>query len=259
MAERLIVNGPQIDHAELASRLGVVLSPDILALALTHRSFAYEQGGLPTNERLEFLGDSVLGIVVTDTLYRKFADSPEGQLARMRAAIVNSKSLADVARTIGLGEFVLLGRGEQSTGGADKSSILADTVEALIGAVYIDHGLPAATQFIHRFFDPVIERASELGAGLDWKSSLQELTARHGLGAPTYIVDQTGPAHDRRFTASVQVGDRSYGAGEGRSKKEAEHVAAAAAWREISEVAATESQIAQGSRNATTDRHAGTA
>ena len=175
---------PNIDSSELTSRLGVELSPSILRLALTHRSFAYEHGGLPTNERLEFLGDSVLGIVVTDTLYRDYAESPEGQLARMRAAIVNSKSLADVARTIGLGQFILLGRGEQTTGGADKSSILADTVEALIGAVYIDRGLPAATDFIHRFFDPVIERASELGAGLDWKSSLQELTALYGLGAP---------------------------------------------------------------------------
>lgn len=224
---------PNIDSSELTSRLGVELSPSILRLALTHRSFAYEHGGLPTNERLEFLGDSVLGIVVTDTLYRDYAESPEGQLARMRAAIVNSKSLADVARTIGLGQFILLGRGEQTTGGADKSSILADTVEALIGAVYIDRGLPAATDFIHRFFDPVIERASELGAGLDWKSSLQELTALYGLGAPHYVVDQTGPAHDRHFTASVEVGGKSYGAGEGRSKKEAEHVAAAAAWREI--------------------------
>jgi ribonuclease-3 len=244
---------PQIDSSELTSRLGVELSPSILRLALTHRSFAYEHGGLPTNERLEFLGDSVLGVVVTDTLYRDYAESPEGQLARMRAAIVNSKSLADVARTIGLGQFILLGRGEQATGGTDKSSILADTVEALIGAVYIDRGLPSATDFIHRFFDPVIERASELGAGLDWKSSLQELTALHGLGAPRYVVNQTGPAHDRRFTASVDVGGESYGAGEGRSKKEAEHVAAAAAWRDITDA------HSQAPKQADTDRDAGTA
>lgn len=223
------------DLTELASRVGVAVSPEILRLAVTHRSYAYEQGGIPTNERLEFLGDSVLGIVVTDTLYRSFPDSAEGQLARMRAAVVNAKSLADVARTIGIGDFVLLGRGEQTTGGADKSSILADTMEALIGAVYLDCGLAEATDLIHRFFDPVIERASELGAGLDWKSSLQELTAVHGLGAPRYVVDQTGPAHDRQFTASVEVGERSYGHGEGRSKKEAEHVAAEAAWRAISQ------------------------
>ncbi len=224
----------EIDLEGLCERLGVDLSPGLARLALTHRSFAYEHGGVPTNERLEFLGDSVLGIVVTDTLYRSYPESAEGQLARMRAAIVNAKSLADVARTIDLGGFILLGRGEEATGGADKSSILADTMEAVIGAVYLDHGLREATDLIHRFFDPVIDKAAELGAGLDWKSSLQELTARHGLGAPHYVVEQEGPAHDRRFNAIVEVGDASYGNGTGRSKKEAEHVAAAAAWKQIS-------------------------
>lgn len=227
------VTEPEIDFESLFERLGVTLSAEIAQLALTHRSFAYEHGGIPTNERLEFLGDSVLGIVVTDSLYRGHPDSPEGQLARMRAAVVNSKSLADVARTIDLGGFIRLGRGERSTGGSDKSSILADTMEAIIGAVYLDHGLAQATDLVHRFFDPVIEQAAELGAGLDWKSSLQELTAAHGLGAPKYLVEQAGPAHDRTFTAVVEVGDVKFGNGVGRSKKEAEHFAAATAWKEI--------------------------
>ncbi|MFA7265805.1 MAG: ribonuclease III [Candidatus Nanopelagicales bacterium] len=222
-----------IDFDDLRTRLGVELSNELAQLALTHRSFAYEHGGIPTNERLEFLGDSVLGIVVTDTLFRSHPGSAEGQLARMRAAVVNSKSLADVARTIDLGAFIQLGRGERATGGSDKSSILADTMEAIIGAVYLDHGLDAATELVHRFFDPVIASAAELGAGLDWKSSLQELTALHGLGAPKYVVAQAGPAHDRTFTAAVEIGDQSYGNGVGRSKKEAEHVAAAAAWKAI--------------------------
>ncbi len=230
-----------IDFEEFRQRLGVDLSAELAQLALTHRSFAYEQGGIPTNERLEFLGDSVLGIVVTDTLYRNNPDSPEGQLARMRAGVVNSKSLADVARTIELGEFIQLGRGELATGGSDKSSILADTMEAIIGAVYLDLGLVVATQFVHRFFDPVIAVAAELGAGLDWKSSLQELTAIHGLGAPTYLVEQTGPAHERRFTAVVEIGTETYGTGTGRSKKEAEHIAAATAWKEIEAVHSGES------------------
>ncbi len=145
--------------------------------ALTHRSYAYENGGLPTNERLEFLGDSVLGLVVTDTLYRTHPDLPEGQLAKLRAAVVNSRALAEVGRGLELGSFIRLGRGEEGTGGRDKASILADTLEAVIGAVYLDQGLDAAGELVHRLFDPLIEKSSNLGAGLDWKTSLQELTA----------------------------------------------------------------------------------
>lgn len=122
---------------ELVARLGVELSEDILKQAITHRSFSYENGGVPTNERLEFLGDSVLGIVITDELYRKNPEAQEGQLAKLRAAVVNARALADVARGLGLGEFLLLGKGEEATGGRDKSSILADAVEALLGAIYV--------------------------------------------------------------------------------------------------------------------------
>ena len=151
------------DPAELPSALGVPLGDELLERALTHRSYAYENGGLPTNERLEFLGDSVLGVVVTDTLFRGYPNLPEGQLAKLRAAVVNMAALAEVARGLDLGAYVRLGRGEEGTGGRDKASILADTLEAVIGAVYIDCGLESASGLVHRLFDPVIERSARLG------------------------------------------------------------------------------------------------
>jgi ribonuclease-3 len=155
-------------QARLAEMLDVPVSPALLERALTHRSYAYENGGLPTNERLEFLGDSVLGLVVTDTLFRSHPELPEGQLAKLRAAVVNMRALADVGRDLSLGSYVRLGRGEEATGGRDKSSILADTLEAVLGAVYIDRGLEAAARLVHRLFDPLIDQAATLGAGLDW-------------------------------------------------------------------------------------------
>jgi ribonuclease-3 len=220
-------------HAELCGLLDTTLSADLLERALTHRSFAYENGNLPTNERLEFLGDSVLGLVVTDTLYRNHPELPEGQLAKLRAAVVNMRAHADVGRSLRLGEFVRLGRGEESTGGRDKTSILADTLEAVLGAVYIDRGLVQAARLVHRLFDPLIDDAATLGAGLDWKTSLQELTATTALGVPEYAVSETGPDHQKLFTAVVQVSGEAYGEGSGRSKKEAEQEAAAAAWRRL--------------------------
>ncbi|MCF3175478.1 ribonuclease III [Streptomyces sioyaensis] len=220
-------------HTILEGRLGYKLETALLVRALTHRSFAYENGGLPTNERLEFLGDSVLGLVVTDTLYRIHPDLPEGQLAKLRAAVVNSRALAEVGRGLDLGAFIRLGRGEEGTGGRDKASILADTLEAVIGAVYLDQGLDAAGELVHRLFDPLIEKSSSLGAGLDWKTSLQELTATEGLGVPEYLVTETGPDHEKTFTAAARVGGVSYGTGTGRSKKEAEQQAAESAWRAI--------------------------
>lgn len=225
---------PDADTAELLAALGVPLGGELLERALMHRSFAYENGGLPTNERLEFLGDSVLGVIVTDTLFRKYPDLPEGQLAKLRAAVVNMRALAGVARGLRLGAYVRLGKGEEGTGGRDKSSILADTLEAVIGAVYLDQGLPAADGLVHRLFDPVIARSARLGAGLDWKTSLQELTAAEVLGVPEYHVEESGPDHQKSFRASVRIGTRTYGEGGGRSKKEAEQQAAEAAWTAIS-------------------------
>jgi ribonuclease III len=223
------------EQGGLQAGLGVSPDPVLLERALTHRSYAYENGGLPTNERLEFLGDSVLGLIVTDTLFRSHPDLPEGQLAKLRAAVVNMRALAGVARSLNLGAYIRLGRGEEGTGGRDKSSILADTLEALIGAVYLDLGLRAADELVHRLFDGLIVRSASLGAGLDWKTSLQELTATEDLGVPEYHVEESGPDHQKTFRAVVSVGGVAYGRGAGRSKKEAEQQAAEAAWRAIRE------------------------
>jgi ribonuclease-3 len=204
-----------------------------LERALTHRSYAYENGGLPTNERLEFLGDSVLGVVVTETLYVTHPDLSEGRLAKLRAAVVNARALAEVGRAIGLGEDVKLGRGEETTGGRNKASILSDTVEAVIGAVHLSGGIEVSADVVHRLFDPLIEAASALGAGLDWKTSLQELSAVQSLGVPEYVIEDEGPDHMKTFTAQVRVADQLYGNGVGHSKKEAEQAAAETAYGEI--------------------------
>ncbi|MDQ5973473.1 MAG: ribonuclease [Actinomycetota bacterium] len=221
------------DRSALLESLGATIDPALLDLALMHRSYAYEHGGLPTNERLEFLGDSVLGIVVTEALYTRYPDWTEGQLAKMRAAVVNANALADVARTLGLGDYLYLGRGEETTGGRDKSSILADTTEALFGAVFLTAGIDAARQVIHGLFDPLIEQAAELGAGLDWKTSLQEVAAAAGLGLPEYRVTNVGPDHAKEFSAEAVLGGAVLGSGAGRSKKVAEQQAAAAAYQRI--------------------------
>jgi ribonuclease-3 len=226
--------GAEREREKLLHALGVPLHPDLLERALTHRSYAYENGGLPTNERLEFLGDSVLGLIVTDTLFREHPDLPEGQLAKLRAAVVQMRALAGVARGLDLGTYIRLGRGEEGTGGRDKPSILADTLEALIGAVYTDRGLEVAGELVHRLFDPVIANSARLGAGLDWKTSLQELTAAEFLGVPEYRVEESGPDHQKTFRATVRVAGRTYGTGEGKSKKEAEQQAAEAAYTVIS-------------------------
>ena len=237
--------GPEASRDELREQLGdPVLDAELLNLALTHRSFAYENGHLPTNERLEFLGDSVLGVVITETLYVTHPDLSEGRLAKLRAAVVNARALAQVARTIGLGEHVLLGKGEESTGGRDKASILSDTVEALIGAVYLSGGFEAAATLIHLLFDPMLEDAAAMGAGLDWKTSLQELCANHELGVPEYVITDAGPDHMKTFTAQVRIGDRLHGDGHGRSKKEAEQQAAEAAYRTLSSEARVAAEVA---------------
>lgn len=210
------------------------MDPELLRRALTHRSYAYEHGGLPHNERLEFLGDAVLGIIVTDTLYRGHPDLSEGRLAKLRASVVNMRALATVARRIGpqgLGAYILLGRGEESTGGRDKNSILADTLEALFGAVYLDCGLAVTDRVIHELFDGMLTDAAAAGAGLDWKTSLQELTAQQGLGVPEYVMTASGPDHEKVFTAQAQVAGELFDASAGRSKKEAEQLAAETAYQ----------------------------
>ena len=220
---------------ELRVELGdPTLEPELLQLALTHRSYAYENGNLPTNERLEFLGDSVLGVVITETLYVTHPELSEGRLAKLRAAVVNARALAEVAHTLGLGQHIRLGKGEEATGGRDKASILADTVEALIGAIYLSGGFEDAARTVHLLFDPLLEAAAAMGAGLDWKTSLQELSALHDLGVPEYVIQDEGPDHMKTFTARVRVADRLHGRGVGRSKKEAEQQAAETAYRTLS-------------------------
>jgi ribonuclease-3 len=217
----------------LAAKLRVDIDPELLALALTHRSYAYEHGGIPHNERLEFLGDSVLGQAVTVMLFTTHPDLDEGQLAKRRASVVSTVALAEVARGIGLGSFLLLGRGEEQTGGRDKDSILADTMEAVIGATYLSAGADAATELVLRLTEPLLADPERYGAAMDPKTSLQELAARLGSTPPQYSIDSTGPDHDRQFTATVIVGDvRTTGGG--TSKKTAEMAAALTAWRTLS-------------------------
>jgi ribonuclease-3 len=178
----------------------------------------------------------VLSIIVTERLYREHPDLPEGQLAKLRASVVNMNALAGVAARLtadGLGAHLYLGRGEEMTGGRAKASILADAIEALIGAVYLEHGLEIAREVVNRLFDELMQSAPLLGAGLDWKTSLQELTAAASLGVPDYRITEVGPDHLKMFTATAVVAGRDLGSGEGRTKKEAEQKAAELAWRTL--------------------------
>ena len=202
----------------------------LLRRALTHRSFAFEAGGIGDNERLEFLGDAVLGLIVTDEIYGKLPDSAEGRLAKVRAAAVNTLSLADVARQAGFGRAVRLGVGEQQSGGADKDSILANTMEAILGAVYLDAGIGAATAVVMNLFAELLEDIILRRESLDYKTSLQELTASELSLMPVYAVTDSGPDHAKDFTAEVTIGDETLGTGTGRSKKEAEQEAAREAY-----------------------------
>jgi ribonuclease-3 len=218
----------------LEAALGTAVEPALLERALTHRSYAYENGGLPTNERLEFLGDAVLGLVVTDALFHDHPELAEGSLAKLRAAVVSTRALAEVARELGLGRWLRLGKGEESTGGRDKPSILADTMEAVLGAVYLERGVDGATKVIRRLFDPMMLAAAHPGASSDWKTALQEFTAAHSLGVPEYVLQDSGPDHAKAFTAEVIVAGTVRGSGAGGSKKQAEQQAAEQAWRALS-------------------------
>lgn len=220
--------------AQLTEKLGVEIDAELLGLALTHRSFAYENGGIPHNERLEFLGDSVLGLAVTTMLFTRHPELEEGALAKRRASVVSTVALAEIARAIGLGAHIRLGRGEEMTGGRDKDSILADAMEAVIGATYLSAGSEAATAMVLRLIEPLLEDPERYGAAMDPKTALQEIAARQGFPPPVYAVSATGPDHERRFTASVSVGELS-AAGEGTSKKTAEMAAALDLWRTLSE------------------------
>lgn len=220
------------DSAELAEILGVSIPADLLDQALTHRSFAYENGGLHY-ERLEFLGDAILQQVITLELFERFRELPEGDLSKRRAALVSTSALSEVARSIGLGAFLRLGNGEISTGGHDKSSLLADVVESIIGATYLSLGQTAASNLVIRLVGPLFDQADRFGISMDHKTALQEYCDRHAMGKPVYSVDAEGPEHARTFHATVSSNDVVLGSGSGTSKKNAEANAAMAALSEL--------------------------
>lgn len=217
--------------AALQRALGMpVDSTELWERALTHRSFAFEAGGSPDNERLEFLGDAVLQLVITDEIFRRFTAAREGRLAKLRAAMVNTARLAEVGRALDLGAAVKLGRGEEQSGGRDKDSILADTLEAVLGAIYLDRGLATVTQVILRLFRPLVDELSTQHAALDYKTSLQELAAAKLSSLPVYEVMDSGPDHDKEFVADAILDGERLGRGRGRSKKAAEQDAAREAY-----------------------------
>ncbi|WP_261164235.1 ribonuclease III [Microbacterium sp. Marseille-Q6965] len=225
------------DHRSLIEKLGVDIDAELLDLALTHRSYAFEHGGIPHNERLEFLGDSVLSLAVTSMLYERFPSDAEGTLSRRRAGVVSMVALAAVARELGLGAHLKLGRGEERTGGRDKDSILADATEAIFGAAYLSAGRTAALSLVQRLIAPLVDDPDRYGAVGDPKTAVQELAARMGVAPPAYEVTAEGPAHDRRFTAVVRVGDRE-ATGQGVSKKQAEMAAALRLWQDAQDAPA---------------------
>ena len=234
------VNGSQPateERLDIEEVLGLPFSdPALWETALTHRSFAFERGLALTNERLEFLGDAVLGLVITDLAFRQFPDLSEGELAKLRAATVKMPTLAAVARQLALGDLVRLGRGEEMSGGRDKASILADCMEAVLGAFYLDKGLEPTRELIERLFWPRMEAYARGEGDRDHKMTLQELASREFSVAPEYRVSSQGPDHAKEFTATVFLRGEPYGSGRGRSKKEAEQQAA----REALELIASE-------------------
>ncbi len=217
-------------YSELLEILGVDIDAELLELAFTHRSFAYEAGLTATNERLEFLGDSVLGMIVTEELFRKYPDLDESRLSPLRSGIVNMRALADIARTLDLGKYIRLGKGEEVTNGRDKNSLLADAFEALIGAMYISAGFEKTSECLLRLVGPTLSSAMAMGAGLDGKTALQELVASLGKATLEYQVTESGPDHDKSFEAIAIVGGEAIATGLGKSKREAEQAAARSAF-----------------------------
>ena len=214
----------------LEERLGYQFqNRTLLENALTHSSYANEHrdAGMPSNERLEFLGDSVLGMVVADHLYREHPLMPEGELTRTRAAMVCEDSLVEVARTLDLGCYLRLGKGEDAGGGRERPSILADATEAVIAAIYLDGGIAQARRTIRAL---ILGNEEELSASRDYKTALQELIQKESGRKLTYrLVGETGPDHAKRFSMEVDLNGTVIGAGEGRTKKAAEQAAAKAA------------------------------
>jgi ribonuclease-3 len=208
---------------------------EFLNQAFSHRSFAHELGELgENNERLEFLGDSVLGLVVAEYVYATLPDQPEGELARIKSFVVSEASLSEIARGLRVDNFILIGKGEEYSGGRSKKTILADCLEAIIGAYYLDSGFPAAEGFVHAMLIPEINKVLENRHAKDYKTLLQEFVQKRMKTYPRYrVVQKTGPDHDKTFWIEVHVGDRSFGAGKGKNKKEAEQEAARLAYENM--------------------------
>lgn len=233
---------PQAATQELLDALGTTISPELLVEALTHRSFSHEHAGAPNYERLEFLGDAVLEFVVTETLFRAHPDMTEGQLAKIRAKAVSEEELSQVARDkLHVSPFILLGHGEAAQGGAEKSSILCDIVESLIGATFLEHGIDGARELIHRLMDGALDEVATEGPALDWKTSLTVKAHEMGYGEPTYRMAVGGPDYAPVFTAQVRLGDSPeiVGVGSGSSKRKAQLAAAEMGWNRLDEIAKT--------------------
>jgi len=226
------------DLSALPEILGISFNdPSLLEQALVHRSYVNENPdfALASNERLEFLGDAVLGLVVAERLYQDFPHFTEGEMTKLRAALVCQNTLTRIARTIGLGDYLYLGKGEEASGGRRKSANLARALEAVIGAIFLDQGSVTTSDFILRLFDKELEKVTSRGAGIDYKSQLQELIQARGQPPPVYrVIEAVGPDHDRRFTVEVRAGGVVLGRGSGKSKKTAETEAARSALEGLS-------------------------
>ncbi|MEJ6573517.1 MAG: ribonuclease III [Actinomycetes bacterium] len=218
----------------MLTSLGTTLSSELLELAFTHGSYSRENGGVPTNERLEHLGDSVLELIITGELYKKFPEVDESRLSKMRAGLVNNPALVPIAKELELGQYLRIGKGEEITGGRNKNSILANALEALVGAIYLEKGYVVTEAIILQWFKPSIESSNALDLGMDAKTELQELAAAMDLSAPEYEITEFGPDHDKSFKAVVVVANEKFEVGEGKSKREAEQAAAKFAYDELS-------------------------
>jgi ribonuclease III len=233
------------ERARLAAALGHEFEdPRLLDAALTHRSYCAEHPDTSSNERLEFLGDAVLGLVVTVHIYDEYPELPEGELAKVRASVVNAEVLADLATRVDLGPALALGKGEDASGGRAKPSILADAMEAVMASVYLDGGWPAAEELVLRLLDDRIRAAAAGPGGQDFKTRLQELAAQRFDQLPRYQVRAEGPDHSKRFFARVRLNGEVCGEGEGRSKKQAEQAAARRAWQRLHETEGADAGVA---------------
>ncbi|MDO5750950.1 MAG: ribonuclease III [Rothia sp. (in: high G+C Gram-positive bacteria)] len=220
------------DARELQKRLGVDIDAETFLLSLTHRSYAFEHGEIAHNERLEFVGDSVLSLAIAEEVYRRFPELPEGELVRLHHAVVSTVALAKIARTLHLGDYILLGKGERMTGGANKDSILADTMEAIFGAVYLTLGRERAREVVLQFISPLLDDEAFLDSGRDWKTELYNLAFAHSWGDIRYEVTGEGPDHARLYTATAYVANQQVARGtQATTKKEAERSAAQAAYK----------------------------